>query len=82
VNPSLMRLLSDRIRELNAAGRTFLIVEHNMDFVMGLCGQVTVLDSGTVVAAGRPQIIRSDPRVLDAYLGTADEDNGDDDGGQ
>ena len=75
VNPSLIRLLSDRIRELNAAGTTFLIVEHNMDFVMGLCGQVTVLDYGTVVASGPPQIIRTDPRVLDAYLGITEEDD-------
>jgi neutral amino acid transport system ATP-binding protein len=75
VNPSLLQHIADRIRELNAAGKTFLIVEHNMDFVMGLCGHVTVLDYGTVVAAGPPQIIRSDPRVLDAYLGIAEEDD-------
>jgi ABC-type branched-subunit amino acid transport system ATPase component len=75
VNPSLIRQLTGRIRELNAAGTTFLIVEHNMDFVMGLCGHVTVLDYGTVVAAGPPAIIRSDPRVLDAYLGAAEEDD-------
>jgi ABC-type branched-subunit amino acid transport system ATPase component len=70
VNPSLIHHIADRIRELNSAGRTFLIVEHNMDFVMGLCHQVTVLDSGTVVASGPPEVIRTDPRVLDAYLGT------------
>ena len=75
VNPSLIELLSDRIRELNAAGTTFLIVEHNMDFVMGLCARVTVLDYGTVVASGPPDIVRTDPRVLDAYLGTAEEDD-------
>jgi neutral amino acid transport system ATP-binding protein len=69
VNPSLIEHLADRIRELNKAGRTFLIVEHNMDFVMGLCHQVTVLDSGTVVASGPPEEIRANPRVLDAYLG-------------
>jgi ABC-type multidrug transport system ATPase subunit len=40
-----------------------------MEFVMGLCDQVTVLDSGTVVAAGPPAIVRTDRRVLDAYLG-------------
>jgi len=70
VNPSLIHHITDRIRELNAAGRTFLIVEHNMEFVMGLCDQVTVLDSGSVVASGPPEVIRTDPRVLDAYLGT------------
>jgi ABC-type branched-subunit amino acid transport system ATPase component len=78
VNPTLVQHIADRIRELNSEGRTFLIVEHNMDFVMGLCHQVTVLDSGTVVAAGPPDEIRANPRVLDAYLGTdTDGDDGD-----
>jgi neutral amino acid transport system ATP-binding protein len=75
VNPSLIQHIADRIRELNQAGRTFLIVEHNMDFVMGLCHQVTVLDSGTVVASGPPEEVRSNPRVLDAYLGTGPDDD-------
>jgi ABC-type branched-subunit amino acid transport system ATPase component len=75
VNPSLIQHITERIRELNKAGRTFLIVEHNMDFVMGLCHQVTVLDSGTVVASGPPEQIRADPRVLDAYLGTGPDDD-------
>jgi neutral amino acid transport system ATP-binding protein len=69
VNLSLVNNIADRIRELNAAGKTFLIVEHNMEFVMGLCDQVTVLDSGSVVATGPPDIVRTDRRVLDAYLG-------------
>ena len=69
VNLSLVNNIADRIRQLNAAGKTFLIVEHNMEFVMGLCDQVTVLDSGTVVATGPPDIVRTDRRVLDAYLG-------------
>jgi len=77
VNPSLIEHLAERIRELNTAGKTFLIVEHNMEFVMSLCGQVTVLDYGTVVATGPPQIIRSDPRVLDAYLGLTEEEDSD-----
>jgi neutral amino acid transport system ATP-binding protein len=72
VNPSLIQHIAARIRDLNSGGRTFLIVEHNMDFVMGLCDSVTVLDYGTVVAAGPPAIVREDPRVLDAYLGTDD----------
>jgi neutral amino acid transport system ATP-binding protein len=75
VNPSLIQHIAARIRELNAAGRTFLIVEHNMDFVMDLCGHIAVLDYGEVVAAGPPQIIREDPRVLDAYLGLAEDDD-------
>jgi len=75
VNPSLIQHIAARIRELNAAGKTFLIVEHNMDFVMGLCGHIAVLDYGTVVATGPPEIIREDPRVLDAYLGMAEGDD-------
>ena len=69
VNLALVNNLATPIRELNADGKTFLIVEHNMEFVMGLCDQVTVLDSGTVVATGPPDIVRTDRRVLDAYLG-------------
>jgi ABC-type branched-subunit amino acid transport system ATPase component len=82
VNPTLIQQLADRIRDLNAQGTTFLIVEHNMEFVMGLCHQVTVLDHGTVVAAGPPDLIGRDPRVLDAYLGTALDDTALDDAGE
>jgi len=78
VNPSLINHIAVRIRELNAQGKTFLIVEHNMDFVMNLCSRVTVIDSGSVIASGRPEIIRSDPRVLDAYLGEAWREDEDD----
>ncbi len=78
VNPSLINHIAGRIRDLNAKGKTFLIVEHNMDFVMNLCGRVTVMDSGGVIASGRPEIIRSDPRVLDAYLGGAWREDEDD----
>jgi ABC-type branched-subunit amino acid transport system ATPase component len=77
VNPSLINTIGDRIRELNRQGRTFLIVEHNMEFVMGLCHRVTVMDSGTVVASGPPEIVRTDPRVLDAYLGGSVEEEDD-----
>jgi branched-chain amino acid transport system ATP-binding protein len=75
VNPTLIGTISERIRELNRQGTTFLIVEHNMEFVMGLCDQVTVLDYGNAVVSGPPEAIRNDRRVLDAYLGTAEEDD-------
>jgi ABC-type branched-subunit amino acid transport system ATPase component len=74
VNPSLIQHLAARIADLNQQGKTFLIVEHNMEFVMRLCHRVTVLDYGTVVASGPPEIIAADPRVLDAYLGTSLDD--------
>jgi neutral amino acid transport system ATP-binding protein len=75
INPSLVNQLADRISELNAAGKTFLIVEHNMEFVMGLCHHIAVLDFGTIVATGPPSEVRNNPRVLDAYLGTAEDDD-------
>jgi neutral amino acid transport system ATP-binding protein len=70
VNPTLINHIADRIRLLNAQqGKTFLLVEHNMEFVMGLCSTITVLESGADVVSGPPEIVRTDKRVLDAYLG-------------
>jgi neutral amino acid transport system ATP-binding protein len=78
VNPTLINMIADRIKLLNAEqGKTFLLVEHNMEFVMGLCSTLTVLESGATVVSGPPDIVRSDKRVLDAYLG-ADLDEDDD----
>ncbi|HTU73702.1 MAG TPA: ABC transporter ATP-binding protein [Trebonia sp.] len=75
VNPTLINLIADRIRELNSQGKTFLIVEHNMEFVMGLCSSVSVLESGSCVVSGPPEMIRTDKRVLDAYLGADFDDD-------
>ena len=74
VNPTLVEHLADRIRELNRGGKTFLIVEHDMGFVMDLCVHITVLDQGRVLTTGTPAEVRNDPAVLDAYLGGADDD--------
>jgi neutral amino acid transport system ATP-binding protein len=82
VNPTLINHIADRIRELNSQGKTFLIVEHNMEFVMGLCASITVLESGATVASGPPDIIRTDKRVLDAYLGADLEEDSDDHPGE
>ena len=79
INPLLIAQLGERIRELNRQGVTFLVVEHNMEFVMGLCDVVWVMERGTVIAHGEPEAVRSDPRVLDAYLGGALEDDEDED---
>jgi branched-chain amino acid transport system ATP-binding protein len=55
---------------LNEEGLTILLIEHDMAFVMNLCHELYVLDFGVRIAAGEPAVIRSDPVVLDAYLGS------------
>jgi ABC-type branched-subunit amino acid transport system ATPase component len=69
VNPTMIRFIMDLIRSLNQEGMTFLVVEHNMSFVMELCEHIIVMDQGEKIAEGSPDIIQSDPVVLDAYLG-------------
>jgi branched-chain amino acid transport system ATP-binding protein len=71
VNPTMVRHIESVIRQLNAEGVTLVIVEHNVDFIMNLCNRVVVLESGHKIADGPPGLIRSDPRVLAAYLGQA-----------
>ncbi len=69
VHPVIRGQIGDTVRALRAEGRTFLIVEHNMPFVMGLCDTVVVMDHGEKIAEGPPAAIRSDARVLAALLG-------------
>jgi branched-chain amino acid transport system ATP-binding protein len=73
VNPTLIGHLGDRIRELNESGKTILIVEHNMEFVMSLCSRITVLSQGAALISGTPEEVRTNPAVLDAYLGGEDD---------
>jgi ABC-type branched-subunit amino acid transport system ATPase component len=69
VNPTMINYLADRIRALNSQGITFLIVEHNMEFVMSLCQKVMVMHRGTRIAEGTAAEVRANPAVLEAYLG-------------
>lgn len=69
INPVLIERMGEMIRELNSYGKTFLIVEHNMPFVLGLCDPVHVLGRGRTMASGTPEQIKNDPAVIDAYLG-------------
>jgi ABC-type branched-subunit amino acid transport system ATPase component/ABC-type branched-subunit amino acid transport system permease subunit len=69
INPTLIDRIGEMIRELNARGKTFLIVEHNMPFVLGLCNPILVLARGQTIASGPPDEVQRDSQVLDAYLG-------------
>lgn len=69
INPVLIERMAEMVRELNAGGTTFLIVEHNMPFVLDLCDRVHVLSRGATIATGRPDQIKADPAVIEAYLG-------------
>ena len=69
VNPALLEKIGEHIRRLNQRGITFLVVEHNMSWVMNLCTEVVVLHRGRAIASGNPDAVRQEPAVLDAYLG-------------
>jgi len=73
VNPALLDTIVDRIVELNKRGLTFLIIEHNMDFIMSLCDEIVVMATGKVIARGTPDSVISAPQVIEAYLGGAVE---------
>jgi branched-chain amino acid transport system ATP-binding protein len=74
VNPSLVGGISSLLKQLNQTGlggkkSSFVVIEHNMDFVMSLCHRIMVMVEGRVLAVGTPAEIRGNKAVLDAYLG-------------
>jgi branched-chain amino acid transport system ATP-binding protein len=69
VNPTLANDLAAQIRRLNDEGTTFLLIEHDMEFIMDLADPVVVLHQGSVLTEGSPEEVRDDDRVADAYLG-------------
>lgn len=70
MNPNETKDLMDLIRRLKAEfGLTILLIEHDMSLVMGVCERIYVLDYGQIIAEGKPEDIRNNKRVIEAYLG-------------
>jgi branched-chain amino acid transport system ATP-binding protein len=71
VSPALIEVIAERIVALGDAGLTVFLIEHNLDLVMRLCRSVLVMASGRLLLEGDAETVRADPRVIEAYLGTA-----------
>jgi ABC-type branched-subunit amino acid transport system ATPase component len=70
INPGLAEQIADHLRALRAAGKTLLLVEHNLPMVTSLCSEVIVLNAGQVIAQGPPEEVVADPYVKEAFLGS------------
>ena len=69
VNPELRKEIAKLLKKLKKQGDTILLIEHDMDFALGLADFVVVMDEGKVIAKGKPEEIRNNPKVLEACLG-------------
>jgi ABC-type branched-subunit amino acid transport system ATPase component len=69
VNPTRVNEVAEIVRRANQAGTTFLVIEHNVEFITSLCDHVIVFDRGRKLTEGPPSEVHRDPLVLDAYLG-------------
>lgn len=69
VNPTMLKIIINLIHKLQEQGKTVLVIEHDMGFIMNLCEKIVVMDYGKEIAMGPPSEIQKNPQVLEAYLG-------------
>jgi len=74
VHPKLMETIFEYIHTVHAQGKTFIIISHDMSSIFTLSKRLVVLNFGEVLADGKPEIIKEDPRVIEAYLGEDEDD--------
>ena len=69
VTPALRKEIASILLKLKKQGETILLIEHDMAFTLGIADEVIVMDEGKVMARGKPEQIKNNPKVLEAYLG-------------
>ncbi|MEW5925157.1 MAG: ABC transporter ATP-binding protein [Candidatus Zixiibacteriota bacterium] len=69
IAPEFVNTILAIIRELAAQNKAIIIIEHNMDIILNMCNRVIFMDSGRKICEGPPDIIRNDPKVIEAYIG-------------